>query len=69
MPQSVAMTPPSTRAVAAAHLWAMLKKAGVAWLDDYASSMGAALAYYTLFSLAPIAPLWLRAISLSIVSM
>ncbi len=32
----------------------MLKQAGVAWIDDYAPSMGAALAYYTMFSLAPL---------------
>jgi membrane protein len=31
----------------------LLKKAGAAWLDDYAPSMGAALSYYTVFSLAP----------------
>jgi membrane protein len=30
------------------------KKAITAWSDDYASSMGAALAYYTTFSLAPL---------------
>jgi membrane protein len=34
--------------------WALLKKVTRAWLDDYAPSMGAALAYYTLFSLAPL---------------
>ena len=32
----------------------LLRAAGSAWLDDYAPSMGAALAYYTLFSLAPL---------------
>ena len=32
----------------------MLKQAGTAWMDDYAASMGAALAYYTIFSLAPL---------------
>src|SRR6188472_1269338 len=32
-------------------LW---KSALWAWLDDFAPSMGAALAYYTLFSLAPV---------------
>jgi membrane protein len=36
-----------------AHLWDLIKKSCTAWLDDYAPSMGAALAYYTLFSLAP----------------
>jgi membrane protein len=35
-------------------LWGMLRQAGFAWIDDYASSMGAALAYYTIFSLAPL---------------
>ena len=34
--------------------WALVKGAGKAWLDDYAPSMGAALAYYTVFSLAPL---------------
>jgi membrane protein len=35
-------------------LVALGKQAVAAWVDDYASSMGAALAYYTLFSLAPL---------------
>jgi membrane protein len=34
--------------------WRLLKKAFWAWNDDYAASMGAALAYYTTFSLAPL---------------
>lgn len=34
--------------------WQMLLAAGNAWIDDYAPSMGAALSYYTLFSLAPL---------------
>jgi membrane protein len=34
--------------------WALVKDAGQAWVDDYAPSMGAALAYYTVFSLAPL---------------
>src|SRR6186713_1811516 len=33
--------------------WALVKKAALAWVDDYAPSMGAALSYYTVFSLAP----------------
>ncbi|MDQ2762582.1 MAG: YihY/virulence factor BrkB family protein [Pseudomonadota bacterium] len=33
--------------------WALIKGAGSAWVDDYAPSMGAALSYYTVFSLAP----------------
>jgi membrane protein len=32
----------------------LAEKSVYAWIDDYASSMGAALAYYTLFSLAPL---------------
>ena len=31
-----------------------LKAAGAGWVEDEASQMGAALAYYTLFSLAPL---------------
>ena len=34
--------------------WIMLRQMSRSWLDDYALSMGAALAYYTLFSLAPL---------------
>jgi membrane protein len=34
--------------------WPLLKKAVQAWSDDYAPSMGAAIAYYTAFSLAPL---------------
>ena len=34
--------------------WPMLKQAVAAWNDDGAPSMGAALAYYTTFSLAPL---------------
>ena len=34
--------------------WALLEESAVAWSNDYAPSMGAALAYYTLFSLAPL---------------
>ncbi|HLZ45281.1 MAG TPA: YihY/virulence factor BrkB family protein [Gemmatimonadales bacterium] len=32
----------------------LLRRAGVAWKDDDASSMGAALAFYTFFSIAPL---------------
>ena len=31
-----------------------LKEAGQGWAEDHAAQMGAALAYYTLFSLAPL---------------
>jgi membrane protein len=34
--------------------WQIVKEAFAAWLDDNAPSMGAALSYYTLFSLAPL---------------
>jgi membrane protein len=34
--------------------WQLVKQAGESWIDDYAPSMGAALAYYTAFSLAPL---------------
>ncbi len=35
-------------------IWALIKTTFSSWLDDYAPSMGAALAYYTLFSIAPL---------------
>jgi membrane protein len=34
--------------------WSLLSKAIQAWSNDYAPSMGAALSYYTLFSIAPL---------------
>lgn len=34
--------------------WNLLKDTVTAWVDDYAPSMGAALAYYTVFSVAPL---------------
>jgi len=37
-----------------AALWRLARQAVAAWSDDYAPSMGAALAYYTLFSIAPL---------------
>jgi membrane protein len=37
-----------------APVWPLLRDAANAWVDDRASSMGAALAYYTLFSVAPL---------------
>ena len=43
-------------------LWGLVKAAASGWVDDYAPSMGAALAYYTMFS---IAPLLLIAISIA----
>ena len=35
-------------------VWRLFKQAVVAWSNDYAPSMGAALSYYTLFSIAPL---------------
>jgi uncharacterized BrkB/YihY/UPF0761 family membrane protein len=35
-------------------IWNLIRRAAVAWVSDYAPSMGAALAYYTLFSIAPL---------------
>jgi membrane protein len=35
-------------------VWALVKATFSSWLNDYAPSMGAALAYYTLFSIAPL---------------
>jgi membrane protein len=35
-------------------LWPLVRKSVTSWSDDYAPSMGAALAYYTVFSIAPL---------------
>ena len=35
-------------------IWKLFKDAAGSWVDDYAPSMGAALAYYTMFSIAPL---------------
>jgi membrane protein len=35
-------------------IWPLIKMSVVSWRKDHASSMGAALAYYTLFSIAPV---------------
>jgi len=34
--------------------WVLTRAAASSWVDDYAQSMGAALAYYTMFSVAPL---------------
>ena len=34
--------------------WSLARETLAAWSDDYAASMGAALAYYTMFSIAPL---------------
>jgi membrane protein len=38
----------------AKQIWGLIKTAFSSWVDDYAQSMGAALAYYTMFSIAPL---------------
>ncbi len=35
------------------NIWILIKIAVSSWVDDYAQSMGAALAYSTMFSIAP----------------
>src|SRR6266850_5018314 len=35
-------------------IWSLSREAVQAWSEDYAPSMGAALSYYTLFSIAPL---------------
>src|SRR5512141_693910 len=35
-------------------VWVLIRKSVGAWVDDYAPSTGAALAYYTLFAIAPL---------------
>ncbi len=45
---------PISRPMTFATWWTLVKGAGDAWIDDYAPSMGAALSYYTVFSLAPL---------------
>jgi membrane protein len=35
-------------------IWQLIKKSVIAWRADHAASMGGALAYYTLFSMAPV---------------
>jgi membrane protein len=34
--------------------WGLVKEVATSWVDNYVPSMGAALAYYTMFSLAPL---------------
>ncbi len=46
--------PPSRAPSAWALPWLLVRQSVVAWIDDDAASKGAALAYYTLFSLAPL---------------
>jgi membrane protein len=58
MPSALRSTPsnrlPWRRALAPREAWAITAEAAQAWLDDRCTSLGAALAYYTLFSMAPL---------------
>jgi len=36
------------------NFWLLTKTTVISWIDDYAQSMGAALSFYTLFSIAPL---------------
>jgi membrane protein len=47
-------TSPTSRTSKLAQLYALCKDAVMAWIDDFAPSMGAAISYYTMFSLAPL---------------
>jgi membrane protein len=47
-----ASTPPIRPTLA--QWWALCKQAVTSWSDDYAPSMGAALSYYSVFSMAPL---------------
>jgi membrane protein len=49
---AAAPTEPPRRSVKA--WWPLVKQAASAWVADYAPSMGAALSYYSVFSLAPL---------------
>ena len=40
--------------LSARNLWSMIKETVSAWVDDFAPSMGASIAYYTVFSIAPL---------------
>ena len=46
--------PPSVPSLPWKLWWTLVKRSAAAWIDDYAPSMGAALSYYTVFSLAPL---------------
>lgn len=40
--------------ISANQLWRLVKRSATAWVEDRAMSMGAAIAFYTIFSLAPL---------------
>lgn len=45
-------TSPSLRSIQG--WWHLVRRAATAWIEDYAPSMGAALSYYSVFSMAPL---------------
>lgn len=52
---SPALAPvPWHRALSPREAWAITREAAEAWIEDRCASLGAALAYYTLFSMAPL---------------
>jgi membrane protein len=51
---TTAPSPPLHPTLHPSDLWPLSRDAVTAWIDDGAPSMGAALAYYTLFSIAPL---------------
>lgn len=53
-PERAASVSPSARIPDVRAWWRLLVDTVDAWSEDYASSMGAAIAYYTLFSIAPL---------------
>jgi Predicted membrane protein len=54
MDESVGFLQSADRDMIFKDFWKLIKTVVFAWMDDYAPSMGAALAYYTTFSLAPL---------------
>jgi membrane protein len=52
--EEIAITRPGMKPLTLSTLLSMGRRAGAAWMADGAPSMGAAIAYYTLFSLAPL---------------
>jgi membrane protein len=53
-PSSRTMRQASTRTKSAAHFFQLLRRTASQWNQDKCSQLGAALAYYTIFSLAPL---------------
>ena len=53
-PQAKRVVEAPSQPLSPATLWRLAGQVFNAWLDDYGPSMGAALAYYTMFSMAPL---------------